>query len=150
VNQDFLDLLAALLERGARFLVVGAHAMAIHGVPRATGDMDLWIDSSSGDSRAVWEALLAFGAPMQSMGFSRTDLEIPDRVIQIGIPPRRIDVLTTLSGLDFEGAWSRRVMHSVATLSVPFLSREDLIRNKRATGRSKDLADLQVLEGGQD
>lgn len=147
MNQDFLDLLQALVQAGARFLVVGAHAMAVHGVPRATGHLDVWIDPDSANADRVWQALVRFGAPVGGLELSRKDLETPGMVIQIGLPPRRIDFLTEVSGLSFEEAWQNRTTHAVGTLAVPFLSRQDLIRNKRASGRPKDLADLDTLEG---
>jgi len=140
----------ALLDAGARFLVVGAHAMAIHGVPRATGDLDLWISPDHANSERVWQALLAFGAPVGELGVSREDLETPGMVVQIGIPPRRIDLLTEASGLVFDEAWQNRATHRVGSHDVPFLSRQDLVRNKQATGRAKDLADLDVLERERD
>jgi len=148
VNDDFRDLLDALLRTGARFLVVGAHAMAVHGVPRATGDLDVWIEPTPANGDLVWRALVAFGAPVGTLGIARADLETPGLVVQIGLPPRRIDLMTTLSGLDFEAAWERRVTHRVGARDIPFLGREDLVRNKRASGRPKDLADLAVLERG--
>ena len=138
----------ALLDAGARFLVVGAHAMAVHGVPRATGDLDVWISPDHANSERVWQALLAFGAPVGELGVSRADLETPGMVIQVGLPPRRIDLLTEASGLVFDEAWKNRTTHRVDSLEVPVLSRQDLVRNKRATGRAKDLADLDVLERG--
>jgi hypothetical protein len=146
VNSDFLDLLAALVASGARFLVVGAHAMAVHGVPRATGDLDIWIEPTPANAELVMRALVSFGAPVGHLGVTRADLETPGLVIQMGLPPRRIDLLTMASGLDFEGAWSGRALHRVGTLEVPFLGRADLIRNKRASGRPKDLVDLGMLE----
>lgn len=146
MNEDFRDLMHALLDAGARFLVVGAHAMAVHGVPRATGDLDVWIGSDHANSERVWQALLAFGVPVRELAVSREDLETPGIVIQVGIPPRRIDLLTEASGLVFDEAWQNRALHRVGSLEVPFLSRLDLVRNKRATGRAKDLADLDVLE----
>lgn len=149
MHEDFLDLLGALLRSEARFLVVGAYAMAVHGVPRATGDIDLWVKPDPANAQRVWDALIEFGAPVKDMGVSRQDLETPGQVIQIGLPPRRIDLMTEISGLEFEQAWARRVTHAIGPFAVPFLSREDLIRNKRASGRAKDLADLDVLEGRQ-
>ena len=94
----------------------------------------------------VWIALSAFGAPVGELGVTRTDLETPGMVIQIGLPPRRIDILTELSGINFDDAWRNRLTQSVGTLEVPFLAREDLIRNKRACARPKDLADLDLLQ----
>lgn len=148
MNEDFRDLLAALLEAQARFLVVGAHAMAVHGVPRATGDLDVWIAADGGNAGRVWSALLRFGAPMTALGFTEEDLMRPDQVLQIGLPPRRVDLLTAISGVAFEEAWPGRIVHEVSSLRVPFIGRHELIRNKRAAGRSKDLADLEALGEG--
>lgn len=145
MNEDFTDLLAALLAEGARFLVVGAHAMAVHGVPRATGDLDVWVATDEENAERTWQALRRFGAPLAALGFSRDDLTQADQVIQIGLPPRRIDILTSISGVEFEHAWPNRVQQQVGSLTVPFIARADLVRNKRATGRPKDLADLAAL-----
>jgi hypothetical protein len=146
VNDDFLDILRALLDARARFLVVGAHAMAVHGVPRATGDLDVWVDPQAGNADRVWSAILRFGAPVQSLGVSRDDLLVPGTVIQMGMPPRRVDSLTQLSGLDFDQAWGGRVLRIVGGVEIPFLGKAALITNKKATHRSKDLADLEELE----
>ncbi len=145
MNEDFRDLLQALLEAGARFLVVGAHAMAVHGVPRATGDLDVWIAVDPDNADRVQSALARFGAPLAAMGISRADFLGEDQVVQLGLPPRRIDVLTSISGVGFEDAWAGRVTHDVAGLRVPFLGRDALVRNKRASGRAKDRADLEAL-----
>jgi hypothetical protein len=145
VNEDFRDLLAALLAAQARFLVVGAHAMAVHGVPRATGDLDVWIAVDPVNAERVWSALRSFGAPVGAMGVSREDLTRPDLVVQIGLPPRRIDILTAISGVGFDEAWDGHVTHEVSGLPVPFLGRAELVRNKRAAGRAKDRADLEAL-----
>jgi hypothetical protein len=151
LNEDFLELLASLLRTDARFLVVGAHAMAVHGVPRATGDMDLWIERSAENAERVWKALAGFGAPLESLGISPSDLERPEIVAQIGLPPSRIDVLTDISGVQFAEAWPQRVIIDVEGLAVPFLGRAALIRNKREAGRRKDVADLEALgESEQD
>ncbi len=145
MNPDFLDILAALQANEARYLVVGAHALAVHGVPRATGDLDIWIDPTTANTERVWAALEAFGAPLESLDISRRDLETRDRIIQIGLPPRRIDLLTTISGLAFDEAWGSRVTHPIEGVDVLFLGRDDLVRNKRASGRYQDLADLEAL-----
>ena len=147
MNEDFIDLLAALTRADARFLVVGAHAMALHGVPRATGDLDVWVRPDPENAERVLAALKAFGAPLESLEVGVDDLQRVDSVIQIGVPPRRVDLLTSLSGLEFDEAWPHRVEHRLGTLNVPFLGRADLIRNKRATGRAKDLADVDALGG---
>ena len=145
VNEDFRDFLAALLETGTRFLVVGAHAMAVHGVPRATGDLDVWLAREADNADRAWAALLRFGAPVEALGLSRADLSRPDQVVQIGLPPRRIDLLTSISGVSFEEAWPGRATHQVEGLAIPFLGRASLVQNKRAAGRAKDLADLESL-----
>ena len=147
MNEDFQDLLIELLDGDVRFLVVGAYAMAVHGVPRATGDIDVWINPESANSERAWLALQRFGAPVEHLGVTLEDLRTPGMVVQIGQPPRRIDLLTDLSGLDFDEAWSNRTMRSFGAREVPFLGRDDLIRNKRASGRPKDLVDLDILEG---
>jgi hypothetical protein len=145
MNEDFLDILRCLIEAGARFVVVGAHALAVHGVPRATGDLDIWIDRAPANAERVWEALVRFGAPVVAMEATRRDLEAPGMVVQLGLPPRRIDLITAISGVDFVDAWPSRVSHSVGGFEVPFIGRLELVRNKRATGRLKDLADLEAL-----
>jgi hypothetical protein len=125
--------------------VVGAHALAVHGIPRATGDLDVWLETDPQNAARAWRGLLSFGAPVAALGLSEHDLLRPDTVVQVGVPPRRIDLLTALSGVEFAAAWAGRVVHVVAGLSVPFLGRAALIANKRATGRLKDLADLEAL-----
>lgn len=146
MNEDFLDILEQLVAAGARFIVVGAHALAVHGIPRATGDLDLWIGPGDDNARRVMAALVRFGAPVQSLGINEDDLRTPGMVVQIGLPPRRIDVMTRATGVDFEQAWSTRVLHTVGEVQVPFISRDMLIANKRATGRPRDLADIAELE----
>ena len=121
MNPDFLDLLAALVRAEARFLVVGAHAMAAHGVPRATGDLDVWVQANPENAARVWDALIEFGAPVRALGLSKADLTAPigGVVFQMGEPPVRIDLLTSITGVDFDHAWSARSMHRVGTLDVP-------------------------------
>ena len=146
MNDDWFDLLQALADAGARYLVVGAHAMAVHGVPRGTQDLDVWVEPSPGNAERVWRALARFGAPLTSPGVTREDLDHPGQVLQVGVPPFRIDLLTSITGIpDFESAWSARAVHAVRGLPVPFLGRSTLVRNKRAGGRPKDLADLDAL-----
>ncbi len=145
MNPDFEDFLRALLDVEARFMVAGAHALAVHGVPRATGDIDIWIEASAENADRVWAALAAFGAPMDTLGIARHDLTKPEMVVQIGLPPRRIDLLTGLSGLTFDEAWGDRVVHETGSLQIPFIGRTSLVVNKRETGRLKDRADLEAL-----
>ncbi|HYG65402.1 MAG TPA: hypothetical protein VEL74_22665 [Thermoanaerobaculia bacterium] len=138
--------MAALVAENAVFLVVGAHAVGVHGVPRATGDLDILIRPDAENGKRVWRALVQFGAPVEVTGLTPTDLEKPDMVYQIGLPPRRIDILTEISGVDFEEAWSSRVTSRVGDLEIPFIGKDALLRNKRASGRPKDLADIDILE----
>jgi len=147
VNEDYHDILAALVAQNARFLIVGAHALAAHGYPRSTVDIDIWIDATDDNADRVWKALAEFGAPLADLSVERQDLTRPDVVIQFGLPPNRIDVLTGLSGLSFDAAWMNRIEEVLEGVTVPVLGLADLIANKRATGRDKDRADLKGVEG---
>jgi hypothetical protein len=144
MNRDFAEMLAALSAEGAEFLIVGAYALAAHGYPRATGDLDIWVRPTKANADRVWGALTAFGAPLHEL--TRDDLQSPGIVFQIGVVPCRIDLLTTISGVSFEEAWNRRILLEITGTKAPFLSLDDLVRNKRATGRTKDLADAEELE----
>lgn len=146
MNDDWFDILRALTDVGASFLVVGAHAMAVHGFPRGTQDLDVWVEPSPGNADRVWQALAAFGAPLTSLGITRQDFDHPGPIIQVGVPPYRIGLLTSISGIpDFKTAWNERSVHVVRGLPVAFLGRSTLVRNKRASGRRKDLSDLEAL-----
>ena len=146
MTDDWFDLLVALLDAEVRFLVVGAHALAVHGVPRGTQDLDVWIEPTRANAERVWHALEAFGAPVESLDLAVDDLTHADLVVQLGVPPMRIDLMTGLSGVpDFESAWGGRLEHRVRDRIVPFLGRAELTATKRATARLKDLADLDAL-----
>ena len=146
MTDDWADIIFALLDVEARFLVVGAHAMAVHGVPRATQDLDIWVQPTRENASRVWRALAAFGAPLDDLDISEDDFTAPGAVVQIGLPPRRVDLLTEISGIaDFDEAWKGRVVHELQGRSVPFVGRATLITNKRAAGRLKDLADIEAL-----
>jgi len=146
MTEDWFEFLDALSRTGARFLVVGAHALAVHGVPRGTQDLDVWIDPDSENAERVWAALETFGAPAEALGLSIDDLSRPETVIQFGLPPNRIDLLTAVTGIaGFEEAWREREEHQIRDLPIPFIGRRALVANKRATGRMKDLADLEAL-----
>ena len=147
MNEDYHDFLAALVARGARFMVVGAHALAVHGYPRATVDIDVWIDASPDNVARVWQALADFGAPLNDLELREHDLTRADIVAQLGLPPSRIDVLTGVSGLTFDKAWPNRVEETVEGVRVPVLGLAELVANKRASGREKDRADVKGLEG---
>lgn len=142
---DFRDVLTELNKSGAQFLVVGAHALSVYGVPRATVDLDIWIRADAENAGRVYAALAAFGAPLEALGVSRTDFQTPDVVTQFGLPPLRIDLMTSVSGLRFDDAWPSRFEAEIEGVRVPILDRDSFIRNKRASGRKKDLADLELL-----
>jgi hypothetical protein len=143
MNQDFVDLLRAFIDRNARFLIVGAYALGMHGRPRATGDLDVWIDATPANAARVMSALTDFGAPVDQI--TEEELSRPGIVFQIGLPPRRIDVLTELTGLTFADAWPGRLRGPFGPLEVDYLGREAFIANKRATGRARDLSDIESL-----
>jgi hypothetical protein len=147
LNPDFHDMLSALSENSVEYLLVGAYALAVHGVPRATGDLDIWIRPTPDNARRVRLALAQFGAPRA--GLTEGDLTTPGTVFQIGIAPNRIDILTSIDGVTFEDAWPARRVVGVEGVDVSVLSRPHLIRNKKATGRPQDLADVARLEEGE-
>lgn len=143
MNRDFVEMLSALSAAGARFLIVGAHALAAHGVPRATGDLDIWVQATPANAARVLGALHQFGAPLFDL--TADDLCAKDTVFQIGLPPSRIDILTGISGVVFDEAWDRRMEIPIGDLMVGTIGRADFIANKKATGRPKDLLDLELL-----
>jgi hypothetical protein len=143
MNRDFVEMLSALSAAGARFLIVGAHALAAHGAPRATGDLDIWIRATPENAARVYQALRSFGAALFDLTVD--DLSKPDTVFQIGLPPSRIDILSSISGVAFDQAWSNRLDIKIGDLDVGVIGREDFVVNKRAAGRPKDLIDLTLL-----
>ncbi len=145
LNQDFRDLLFALNDAGADYLVVGAHALAAHGHVRATKDLDIWVRPELANAQRVYGALDAFGAPLA--GLSVGDLATPGIVFQIGVAPIRIGIITAIDGVTFEEAWPARVLSRYDDQPINVLSREHLIQNKLASGRLQDLADVEVLGG---
>jgi hypothetical protein len=143
MNRDFVEMLSALSAAGARFLIVGAHALAAYGTPRATGDLDIWIDAAPENAARVLRALTEFGAALFDLTVE--DLSKPDTVFQLGLPPCRIDILSSISGVEFNDAWPRRLEVTIAGLSVGVIGRSDFIANKKASGRPKDLMDIDLL-----
>lgn len=144
MNHDFAEMLRLLAAVGVEFLVVGGYAVAGHGVPRATGDIDLWIRPTEANSLRLWKVLEAFGAPRSRL--SPRSFTEPDVVYQIGLPPSRIAFLTTIDGVEFDAAWPERVRCIVGDVEFPILSLRHLLENKRTTGRPQDLADVARLE----
>jgi hypothetical protein len=144
MNPDFRDLLAAFNARGVDFLIVGAHALAAHGLVRATKDLDVWIRPALDNAERVLGALADFGAPLQDLTVD--DLSKPGLIFQIGVEPIRIDVITAIDGVTFPDAWAERVSARFSDQQVAVLSREHLLTNKRAAGREQDLLDVKWLE----
>ncbi len=145
LNPDFRDILSAFGNAGVEYLLVGAYAMAAHGQPRATGDIDLWVNPAPDNAGRVMRALAAFGAPLSEV--NQKDFEQPEVVFQLGVSPRRVDILTSIDGVAFEAAWADRMKVHLGSLVVPVISREHLIQNKRAVGRTQDKADIERLGG---
>jgi hypothetical protein len=144
MNRDFAEMLKALAAESVEFLVVGAYAVAGHGIPRATGDIDLWVRPTPDNAARLWRALERFGAPRSRV--SPEALTQPDVVYQIGLPPSRIDFLTTIDGVAFDDAWAEKVPCVVSGIAFNMLSLRHLLENKRATGRPQDLADVARLQ----
>jgi hypothetical protein len=144
LDADLRELLALLTERRVDFLVAGGHAVAFHGYPRHTDDLDLLVRPEADNAIRVIDALASFG--FGGVGLTVDDFTADDRVIQLGYAPNRVDLLTRLWGVDFAAAWARRVAGRLDDVDVAFLSRIDLIANKRATARPQDLADADALE----
>lgn len=143
MNRDFVEMLSALSETGADFMVVGAHAVAAHGHPRATGDLDIWIRPTSTNASQVLAALKQFGAPISDI--SLEDLSQSHTVFQIGVSPCRIDILTSITGVDFDQAWENKIEIQVNELSVFCIGKQELIQNKNLLARPQDLADVAAL-----
>ena len=142
-NEDYKDMLCALNDAGVDFILVGAYALAAHGFPRATLDIDLWVRPSPKNAEKVCRALTEFGAPAAQVNAS--DFEKEEMVVQIGVAPRRIDFVTSITGVNYDEATRNAVEREIDEVPVKILSAEDFIRNKLALGRPKDLADVELL-----
>ena len=143
LNSDFKEFAELLNANGVDYLVVGGYALAAHGHPRYTGDIDFWVRPDSDNITRLLGALQAFG--FGSLGLSASDFK-PDTVVQLGHPPRRIDLLTTIDGVDFDKCFARREQVLLDALTLNVIGLEDFKTNKRASGRLKDLADLEQLD----
>jgi hypothetical protein len=146
VNDDFVDLVSCFIEQGVSFVVVGAYALAAHGFPRTTGDIDLFVQPTAANAGRVYRALLEFGAPVVAHAVSQDDFAKPGNVYQIGLPPRRIDILTSISGVSFEEAVAEAIEGNLGPVTVRFIGRTAMKRNKRAAGRPKDILDADLLD----
>ena len=144
LNRDFRDVLSSFNAERVEYMVVGAYALAAHGLPRATGDIELWVRPTPDNARRVERALITFGARADQ--FSRSDFESDDLILQLGVAPGRVDVITSIESVSFDEAWPNRIVVVLDGISVPVLGRDELLRNKRAVGRPQDQADVSRLE----
>ena len=143
VQQDFRDLLELFNKHKVDYIVVGAYALGFHGAPRYTGDLDVFVQPEPINARNIVRALHEFG--FGSVGITEADFEGEGRVVQLGYPPVRVDIITSITGVSWEQARSGRAQGQFGDLLVYYLGRDDLIANKRALGRKKDLADLEAI-----
>jgi hypothetical protein len=143
VQPDFKELLELFNARGVDYLIVGGYALAFHGAPRTTGDIDVLVGTAPDNAQRILEALGEFG--FGSVGLNKKHFETPNQVVQLGVPPVRVDILTSLTGVSWEEAHENRVAGTYGDVPVFFLGREQFVSNKRATGRKRDLADLEAL-----
>lgn len=143
MNPHFVEMLRCLRDEHVEHLVIGAHALAAHGHIRATLDIDLWVRPTEANAARMWRALERFRAPLSKMRIS--DFAEPEVLYQIGVPPNRIDIMTSVTGLEFEPAWENRVMATFGDVVAPVLGLNDMRAAKLAAGRLKDLADLEEL-----
>lgn len=143
LNEDFKEFAALLHSNRVEYLIVGGYALAAYGHPRYTGDLDFWVGTDAGNAQRVLAALAEFG--FGALGVGLDDLTTPDRVIQLGYPPRRIDLLTSIDGVDFAPCFARRLEVALDGLVLNFIGLDDFRTNKKSTGRHKDLADLEAL-----
>jgi len=143
IHKDFKELLELLNSHRVEYLVVGGYALAFHGVPRFTGDIDLFVKPEDANAKRILSVLDEFG--FGSLNFSESDFTSPDNVVQLGVPPVRVDIMTSLTGVSWEKAEAGKISGSYGTTVVSFISKKDLIANKKALGRNKDLADIEAL-----
>ena len=148
LNEDYREMLQELSAQKVKFLLLGAYALAVHGYLRATVDLDIWVMPSPENAEAVLRALRHFGALLNDL--TDQDLQRPGTIFQIGVAPRRIDIITAASGLEFDEAFSNSIRVDIEGIPLHVPSISDLIRNKRAVGRTKDLADVEALEALED
>jgi hypothetical protein len=140
---DFRELLALFNAHHVEYLIVGGYALAFHGAPRFTGDLDIFVNPAAANAQRILTALEAFG--FASVGLTLSDFERPDQVVQLGVPPVRIDLITSITGVSWDEAWAGRVTGRYGDIPVFYIGRAQFVTNKRATGRTKDVVDLEVL-----
>ena len=143
LNEDYKEMLQILLNNRVKFLVVGAYAMSAYGYPRATGDLDLWVETSQENSEKIYQSLSEFGSPLEHI--TKNTFCEEGIIFQIGVAPRRIDIITKIDGVNFKQAYSEKEEIEIEGFELPFLSKENLIKNKESTGRERDKLDAQYL-----
>lgn len=148
--EDFRDLLIELADAGAEFVLVGGHAVAFHGHPRATKDMDVLVRANTSNAERVYRALAAFGAPLEAFQVGAADFSSYEGVLQIGLPPRRVDILNRADGISFDEAVAEGAGFTLEGRTIPVIGRAALLKNKRASGRAQDIADVEALAGKSD
>ncbi len=144
MNRDFVEMLRELSNAGAEFLIVGAHARAAYGEPRATKDLDIWVRPTGENAARVWNALVSFGAPMFDLALD--DLAKPGLILQLGVAPYRIDIITELTALNFDEAWANRTDVDIEGVRYPVIGKREYVLNKRTVARPQDLADADHVE----
>ncbi len=144
LNQDFKEFIQFLNDNQVKYLVIGGYAVAVHGHPRYTKDIDIWVEMSTDNAQNLIVALTQFG--FGSLGLTTEDFQTPDQIIQLGYPPNRIDLITTPDGIDFETCYQAKIEVLVDNITVNFIDLDNLKKNKQASGRLQDLADLENLE----
>ena len=144
-QQDFKELLALLNKHHVKYLIVGAYALAFHGSPRNTGDIDILIQPETANAKLILEALKAFG--FGSLGLTIKDFNKPENVVQLGVPPVRIDLITSISGVTWAEAHKGKAPGYYGDVPVYYLGKSEYIKNKKASGRKKDLADIEAIDG---
>jgi hypothetical protein len=144
LNRDFKEFIKSLNDSNVRYMIVGGYAVALHGHPRYTKDLDVWIEMSPENAANLIEALERFG--FGSLGLVAEDFLVTDQIVQLGYPPNRIDLLVSLKGIDFENSYATRIEVPIDEILVNFIDLENLKKNKKATGRLQDLADVESLE----
>ena len=143
LNKDFKEFAELLNSTGVEYLIVGGYALAAHGHPRYTGDLDVWIRATENNIERLLGVLAQFG--FGSLGLTRSDFLTPGAIVQLGYPPARIDLLTAIDGVEFDACYARKVVMKIAGVDLPIIGLDEFRANKRASGRAKDLADLEVL-----
>jgi hypothetical protein len=143
LDKDFNEFVELFLEHNVRFLIVGGYALAAHGLPRATGDLDAWVWVNPENAQNIIRALDEFG--FHNLSLTEREFSTEDSIVQLGYPPFRIDILTSIDGVEFTHAWENRLTVELNGMRVPFIGRDDLITNKKSAGRPQDIADFSRL-----